>query len=70
VIKGAVFDPMLGLQTDVNGRDYLTIVKLVVVFLEEHDGSDVTGRFMMQATSGDPCPECPEGFLFTPVLVE
>ncbi len=70
VIKAAVFDPTLGMQTDVNGRDYLTVVKIVAVFLESHDGSDVIGRFMKTASGGEPCPDCPVGFLFTPVLIE
>jgi hypothetical protein len=70
VIKGTVFDPSLGVQTDGNGRDYLTIVKIVVVFLESHFNDDVTARFMRRATGGTPCPECPTGFVFTPVLVE
>ncbi len=70
VIVVCVFDPSVGVQTDVNGRDYLTIVNIVAVFLEEHFSADVVGRFMRRATGGDPCPECPEGFLFTPVLVE
>jgi hypothetical protein len=70
VIKGTCFDPTLGVQTDGGGRDYLTVVKIVVLFLEEHKNDIVTARFMRRATGGTPCPECPTGFVFTPVLVE
>ncbi|MBU8932640.1 MAG: hypothetical protein KOO62_01410 [candidate division Zixibacteria bacterium] len=70
VIKGTVFDPSVGVQTDGTGRDYLTVVKIVVLFLEEHHSDEVTGRFMRRASGGEPCPDCPPGFVFTPVLVE
>ncbi len=70
IIFVACFDPSLGIQTDANGRDYLTIVKIVVMFLEGHDGADVTGRFMRRAVDGEVCPDCPEGFLFEVALVE
>lgn len=70
VIKGTVFDPSVGVQTDVNGRDYLTVVKIVVVFLETYQGQNVTARFIRRASGGTPCPDCTPGFVFTPVLVE
>jgi hypothetical protein len=70
VIKVACFDPTLGIQSDVNGRDYLTITKIVVVFIEHNDGSDVIGRFMRRASDGAPCPGCPVGFLYRATLVE
>jgi hypothetical protein len=72
VLKVALFDPTIGHQTDVQGRDYLTVVKIVVLFLEGYQNStkNVIGRFMRQAVAGEPCPECPDGFLFTPVLTE
>jgi len=70
VLKVTLFNPQVGVQTDSNGRDYLTIVKIIVVFLEGYQAKDVVGRFMRQAVAGEPCPECPEGFLFTPVLTE
>jgi hypothetical protein len=58
------------METDANGRDYLTVVKIVVVFLEDQQGKEVIGRFMRRHTDGSICPECPEGFLFRAVLVE
>lgn len=71
VVKCAVFDPTVGVQTDVNGRDYVTITKIVVVFVEGNNGSAVYGRFMRRSSDGDICPECPNNsFLFRAVLVE
>jgi hypothetical protein len=70
IIKVAVFDPSIGIQTDSNGRDYLTVVKIVVVFLEELDGKEVVGRFMRRLTDGEICTDCPQGFLYRAVLVE
>lgn len=70
IINVATFDPSVGMQTDVNGKDYLTVVKLVVVFLEDIDGKEVIGRFMRKLTDGQICEDCEEGFLYRAVLVE
>ncbi len=70
VLKAAVFDPNIGVQTDLSGRPYLTVVKILVFFLEDGSHGEAVGRFMRHATDGDPCPGCPEGFLYTTVLVE
>lgn len=70
VIKVAVFDPTVGVQSDVNGRDYVTVVKILAAFLEEYDGKAVTARFIKRASDGDICENCEEGFLFRSVLVE
>ena len=70
VIIMAAYDPTLGNQTDANGRDYLTVSKIMVMFLESHDGKEVTGRFIRKSSDGDICRECPVGFLFKAILVE
>jgi Flp pilus assembly protein TadG len=72
IIKLPVFDPTLGLQTDVNGRKYLTVAKILVIFVEENPGGgDVVGRFMTMATEGEPDPDCSSGgFMYSVVLVE
>lgn len=71
VVKCAVFDPTVSVQSDSNGRDYVTVAKLVVVFVEGNNGSQVFGRFMRRSSGGDICPECPNnGFLFRAALVE
>ncbi len=72
IIKACAFDPTLGVQTDVEGRDYLTVSKLMVLFVEQHvGGGEVVGRFMKIATEGVPDPDCSSGsFLFTVRLVE
>jgi hypothetical protein len=70
IVKGTVFDPSVGEEDSETGQPYLTVVKIVVVFLEEHHSSDVTARFMRRASGGTPCVDCPMGFLFTPVLIE
>lgn len=70
VIIMAAFDPMLGAQTDVNGRDYLTVSKIMVMFLESHDTKTVIGRFIRKSADGDICRDCPVGFVFRAILVE
>lgn len=70
LIKVATFDPSIGVQTDSNGRDYLTVVKIVVVFLEDLQGKVVYGRFMRKMTDGEICQDCSQGFLYRAVLVE
>jgi Flp pilus assembly protein TadG len=70
IIKCAIFDPTVGIQTDVNGRDYVIVVKVLAAFLEEFNGSDVTARFIRRVSDGDICTDCEDGFLFKAVLVE
>ena len=67
VIKVTAFDPTVGDRgvEDCLGRDCVTVVKLLVLFVEDHDGGDVVGWFMKMAAEGEPCPECPQGFLYT-----
>jgi hypothetical protein len=70
IIKVATFDPSVGIQTDSNGRDYLTVVKIVVVFVEDVQGKEVIGRFMRKLADGEICAECSQGFIYRAVLVE
>jgi hypothetical protein len=70
VIKVAVFDPTVGVQSDVNGRDYVIVVKLLAAFLEQYEGQAVTARFIKRISDGDICEDCQDGFLFRSVLVE
>ena len=70
-IKVPAFDPTLGKRTDIPGPGYVTVSKIMVLFIEGHDGSDVVGRFMRIATEGVPDPDCSSGgFLYTVSLVE
>jgi len=69
IIKVAAFDPTLGVQ-DCHGVDCVTVSKIMVLFVEEHFGDDVVGRFMKTVAEGVPDPDCPGGFLFTVRLVE
>ena len=70
IIKVAAFDPTVGVRKDIPGPGYVTVSKIMALFLEGHDGSDVVGRFMKTVTEGTPDPDCPGGFLFTVTLVE
>lgn len=70
IIKAPVFDPSLGVQV-CQGVDCVTVTKIIVLFVEEHSGDDVVGRFMSLATEGVPDPDCSAGgFLYTVSLVE
>jgi len=70
IIKLAVFDPTLGVQ-DCHGVDCITVTKIIVVFVEQHFGADVVGRFMKMASEGVSDPDCSSGgFLYTVSLVE
>jgi hypothetical protein len=70
IIKTPAFDPTLGVQTDLNGRKYLTVAKIFVLFVEENlGGGDVIGRFMKTITEGVPDPNCPGGFMSRVALV-
>ena len=67
------FDPSKGLQTDLNGRKYLVVTKIMVVFIEERQGNaQVTGRFMRLAESdGQVCEDQTiPSFLFKTALIE
>jgi Flp pilus assembly protein TadG len=72
VIKAAAFDPRLGVQSCGPGRDCVTVIKFLVIFVEDHHGGDVVGRFMKMATEGEPClgPDCPQGFVYKVALVK
>jgi len=71
LIKAAVYDPSEGIYSMGGANKYLTVKKIVVVFLEARTGSaEVLGRFMRMATQGELCPECDPGFAFGAHLVE
>jgi len=75
IIKAPAFDPTLGLQTDLNGRKYLTISNILVLFLDErHQFVSgellLNGRFITTITEGVTDPDCPGGFMSAVVLVE
>jgi Flp pilus assembly protein TadG len=70
IIKAPVFDPSLGVQV-CHGVDCLTVTKIIVLFVEEHTGDDVVGRFMSLASEGVLDPDCSAGgFMYTVSLVE
>ena len=76
LIKVALYDPTEGVITSgASGAEKCTVItKISFLFIEAppQAGSTipVTARFLRYATAGDPCPGCPEGFLFTARLVE
>jgi hypothetical protein len=72
LIKAAVYDPSEGIYDLGSGSNkYLTVKKIVVVFLEYKTGTaEVLGRFMRMATQGELCPDCDPGFAFGAHLVE
>jgi len=71
VVKVAAFDPTLGKQTDLGGPGYVTVAKIMVLFIEQHIGGDVVGRFMQISTEGMPDYDCSGGgFLYTVSLIE
>jgi hypothetical protein len=47
-----LFDPTL---PPTSGRNYVTVSKVAVFFIDEISGNSVIGRFMSITTSGDPC---------------
>ena len=70
IIKAPVFDPTLGVQV-CHGVDCLTVTKIIVLFVEEHTGDAVVGRFMRLASEGVPDPDCSAGgFMYTVNLIE
>lgn len=72
LIKAAVYDPTEGIyDLGAGANKYLTVQKIVVVFLEARTSTaEVMGRFMRMATQGELCPECDPGFAFGAHLVE
>jgi len=70
IIKAAAFDPRVGREDCGPGKKCVTVTKLFVVFIEGHVSDNITGWFMRMATEGEPCPECPQGFLYMVSLVE
>lgn len=72
LIKCGVYDPRVAIYSIGGGtQKYLTVEKIVVVFLESKTGNaEVVGRFMRMSSSGELCPECPPGFVFGVHLIE
>jgi hypothetical protein len=76
MIKLPLYDPSVGVITSgASGAEKNTVVvKFAFLFIEgpPQGGNDVpvTARFMRYATSGESCPTCPSGFLFSARLVE
>jgi Flp pilus assembly protein TadG len=69
IIKVCLFDPRWGLQTDANGRKYLTIANIMVAFIVGYnDQGDIYGRFMKTATQGTSCDD-PGSFMYGVALV-
>jgi hypothetical protein len=73
ILKAALFDPSLGIRDDTNGRKYLVIVKIMVLFIEaKGGGGEVTGRFIrLNAPNGTVCEDQSlPTFLYKASLVE
>ncbi len=76
LIKIALFDPTVGVINSSSGgaEKYTQVTKLAYMFIEgpPAGGNEVpvNARFVQYTSPGEPCPECPEGFLFTSRLVE
>lgn len=76
LIKVAMYDPTVGVITGGAGgaSKYTQVSKIAYLFIEGPPGVGntvpVTARFMRYTSTGDPCAECPNGFLFTARLVE
>jgi len=76
LIKVALYDPTIGVINSSSGgaEKYTVVTKIAFLFVEAPPASGnsvpVTARFVRYASSGEPCPECPEGFLLTARLVE
>jgi Flp pilus assembly protein TadG len=69
IIKATAFDPTIGVQDDGHGRKYVTVSKIIVLFIERHDGASIVGRFMRLATRGTSGTNCPGGFAVKVALV-
>lgn len=73
IIKTALFDPDLGVRTDLNGRKFLVIAKVMVLFIESlGPQGEVTGRFIrLNAPGGVVCEDQTQPtFLFKTALIE
>lgn len=76
LIKVAMYDPTVGVITGgaTGAQRYSVVTKIAYLFIEAPPAGGSTvpvrARFLRYASSGDPCPECPEGFLFTARLVQ
>ena len=76
LIKVALYDPTVGVINSTSGGSakFTVITKIAFLFIQAPPASGgtvpVTARFVRYASSGDPCPECPGGFLITARLVE
>ncbi len=76
LIKVGMYDPTVGIISSgsTGSNKFVAITKIAYLFIEAPPtgGSAVavTARFVKYASSGEPCPGCPEGFLFTARLVE
>jgi Flp pilus assembly protein TadG len=70
IIKVAASDPTLGVLHHPGGPGYVTVSKILVLFVEGYLESDIVGRFMRMASEGEICPECPQGFVFKVALVK
>jgi Flp pilus assembly pilin Flp len=68
IIKVCAFDPRLGVRTDGYGRDYVTVSKIMALFIEGHNDTEIVGRFMKMVTQGT-TGDSPGGFLFKVALV-
>lgn len=76
IIKLALYDPSVGVITSAasGAEKNIVVTKFAFLFIEAppESGSTVpvTARFIRYASSGETCPECPNGFLFTARLVQ
>jgi len=68
IIRACLFDPTIGLKDFGAGRKYMTIVKIMVLFIEGHSGGDLTGRFMRMASQGENCDD-PGSFMYKVALM-
>lgn len=76
IIKLALYDPSVGVIVGgaTGAEKCIEVAKFAFLFIDSPPtgGNDVevTARFMRYATSGEPCPTCPAGFLFVARLVD
>lgn len=75
LIKVAMYDPTVGvISGSIGAAKYAEVIKIAYLFIEAPAGTGndvpVTARFVQYSSAGQPCPGCPEGFLFTARLVE
>jgi len=68
IVLCAAFNPTYGV--DSGPPKYVTVAKVMALFVEGHVGADIVGRFMRAVAEGDPDPDCPGGFLYNVCLVE